>query len=193
MRTITPRMLLTLAAAGTLALAGCAEETGDTETPETVTQTAEPETTATTGPDAGIDPTTTAPAPTNGDTTAEATGPPTEETPDKEVPEEDLPYEPVGTEVTIAGEPATICIHGDGWGTNVWAGNANTSCEFVIATHEVLIEGLDPTRDNIRQHLQEEITVSSPVTGQNYELTCLQRGERLVTCTGGEEAAVHFY
>lgn len=193
MRTITPRMLITLTAAGALVLAGCAEETGDTESPDTVTQTVDPGETDATETTEEILPTTAMPGATAGDTVTETTETTAAQPPGDEVPDEDLPYEAVGSEVTIAGEPATICIHGDGWGTNIWAGNANTSCEFVSATHEVLIEGLDPTRDNIRQHLREEITVSSPVTGQDYNLTCLQRGERLVTCSGGEGAAVHFY
>ena len=108
-------------------------------------------------------------------------------------PADDLPYGPVGSEVTIVGEPATICIHGDGWGTNIWAGNQNTSCEFVIATHEALIEGLNATEDNIRDHLRDQVEVYSPVTGQEYTLTCAPRNEKLVTCSGADEAAVHFY
>lgn len=63
----------------------------------------------------------------------------------------------------------------------------------MIATHEELTAGLNATEDNIRDHLRERITVHSPVTGQDHRLTCLPRGERLVTCAGGENAAVHFY
>lgn len=167
-----PRFPTALFATVPLLLVGCAAETENTGTrTETTTETGE------TAP--------TTPAP-NGTTTGAAV-------PTDPAPTEELPYGPVGSETVIAGEPATICIHGDGWGTTIWAGNANTSCEFVIATHEVLIEGLNATEDDIRDHLRERITVHSPVTGQDHRLTCLPRGERLVTCAGGENAAVHFH
>lgn len=104
-----------------------------------------------------------------------------------------LPYEPVGSKVTLLGEPATICIHGDGWGTNIWAGNANTSCEFVIAVHEELIAGLNATNDTVRANLRESISVTSPVTGHEYDLHCAPVDEEIISCTGGEGAAVYFY
>lgn len=185
--TITRRITL-LFAAGTLMLAGCAEaaeEAGsDTATVETVTSTQPVETSA---PPEATEPT----SPTEL-TTETITSTLTPENPE-DIPAEDLPYAPVGAEVTIAGDPATVCIHGDGWGTNIWAGNANTSCEFVTQTHHVLVEGLNATEQNIRDYLPEEITVRSPVTDQEYNLTCAPRGEKLVTCAGGEGAAVHFY
>lgn len=190
MRTRPPRLLTALAAVGTLALAGCTGTTTDeADTPDTLTSTQ----TIATSPEE-----ITPEAPAETVTTTETTGPetsstPPDDTPAEDVPREELPQEPVGSEVTIAGEPATVCIFGDGWGTNVWAGNANTSCEFVSAVHETLIEGLNPTRNNIREHLREQITVTSPVTGEDYDLTCAPRGEALVTCAGGEGAAVHFY
>lgn len=194
MRTTTPRLLTILAIVGTLALAGCTDTTTDeATTPETLTST---QTVATSTEDA----TPEAPAETvtTGDAGTEASSTsiddaPGNDDPATDIPREDLPQEPVGSEITIAGEPATVCIYGDGWGTNVWAGNANTSCEFVVAVHESLIEGLNPTRDNIRQNLKEQVTVTSPVTGEDYDMTCAARGEALVTCTGGEGAAVHFY
>lgn len=177
LRTTTPRLLTTLAAAGTITLAGCTGGDDGAVAPETVTAT---ETAATNGDPA-------APA-AEATVTEDASAAPTDD-----VPADDLPYGPVGSEVTIAGESATVCIHGDGWGTNIWAGNANTSCEFVSEAHQALVEGLNATEDNIRNHLREQVTVNSPVTGQDYVLTCVPRGERLVTCSGGEGAAVHFY
>ena len=59
--------------------------------------------------------------------------------------------------------------------------------------HQELIEGLNPTMDNIRQNLRPEITVTSPVTGDTYDLTCSQRSERLMACVGGNDAVVYFY
>lgn len=168
-----PRSPMALLATVPLLLVGCAAETENTQTlTETTTETSEAA--------------PTNPAPTEATVTASPA-------PTDPVPTEELPYGPVGSEVLIAGEPATICIHGDGWGTNIWAGSTDTSCEFVIATHEALIAGLNATEDDVRDHLREQVTVHSPVTGQDYTLTCLPRGERLVTCTGGENAAVHFH
>lgn len=184
----TPVKVAALTAAAALALAGCADGEADGEV-TTVTATDNAPTQDTAPPEA-------APAPTT-DTETE-TGTPVEtvtqtDGPGDAAPADDLPYEPVGSEVTIAGEPSTICIHGDGWGTNVWAGNQNTSCEFVIATHEALIEGLDATEDDVRDHLRHQVEVYSPVTEQEYTLTCAPRNEKLVTCSGADDAAVHFY
>lgn len=105
----------------------------------------------------------------------------------------DLPVEPVGTAVTIAGEPATVCIMGDGFGTNVWAANTDTSCDFVSATYEVLTDGLNATDDNLRSHLPGQTAVTSPVTKQDYTLACTQVDNRLIRCAGGDNAAVYIY
>lgn len=180
----TPVKVAALTAAAALALAGCADGEADGEV-TTVTATDNAPTQDTAPPEAPPAPTTETDAAV--ETTTQTGGP------GDEVSADDLPYEPVGSEVTIAGEPSTICIHGDGWGTNVWAGNQNTSCEFVIATHEALIEGLDATEDDVRDHLRHQVEVYSPVTEQEYTLTCAPRNEKLVTCSGADDAAVHFY
>lgn len=184
----------TLALVSVLGLAGCStaveEDTASTMV-ETVTE-AQP---------SPISPTDEAmPAPTPGNAvTPEAPGTPAPvadpaDPTATDIPDvSELPPDPVGKEVTIAGVPATVCIYGDGWGTNIWAGNANTSCEFVVAVHKELIEGLNPTSDNIRQNLKPTITVTSPITQQNYDLTCVQRSEMLMSCTGGANATVFFY
>ena len=105
----------------------------------------------------------------------------------------ELPQDPQGAQVPINGEPSTICIYGDGWGTNVWAGNAQTSCAFVIAVQDELTRGLNPTYDNLRDHLKQRIRVTSPTTGLAYDLTCRQLDHILMSCTGGTNAAVYAY
>lgn len=105
----------------------------------------------------------------------------------------ELPPDPRGAQVTINGEPSTICIHGDGWGTNVWAGNTQTSCGFVIAVQDELTRGLNPTYDNLRGHLKQRIRVTSPTTGLAYDLTCRQLDQILMSCTGGNNAVVYAY
>ena len=206
MRPTIARRVLTITAAGVLGLAGCAgadtdtdERASDLEDGTTLTETSHlaDDTTVLGAP--SLDPEDPEnpeqpeqPAP---DPTAPPAEQPEEPPTDPTAPpaDEELPMEPVGSEVTIAGEPATVCIYGDGWGTNIWAGNANTSCEFVSATHETVVEGLNATTQNIRDYLPPEVQVTSPVTGETYDMTCAPRGERLVSCTGGDGAEVFFY
>jgi serine/threonine protein kinase len=58
--------------------------------------------------------------------------------------------------------------------------NAVTSCPFAENTRSAYAESGGA----------HEIQVYSPVTGVTYEMTC--SGTRLVTCTGGNDAAVYF-
>ncbi|WP_018296995.1 hypothetical protein [Corynebacterium lubricantis] len=93
----------------------------------------------------------------------------------------------------INGEPARVCIFGDGWGTNVWAAGPNTSCKFVVATHHTLVEGQNATENNIRDFLRSPINVQSPVTGEYYDLTCAPESAELFACRGGNDAVIYFY
>lgn len=95
-----------------------------------------------------------------------------------------------GDRVTVLGDPSTICIYGDGFGTNVWAGNDRTSCEFVRAVSQALTDHLNPTYDNIRDNLQQQVFVESPVTGEEYVMTCVN-DDPYVRCRGGDGAAVY--
>lgn len=114
---------------------------------------------------------------------------------DEPIDNSDLPYADigVGSPISLNNENATVCIYGDGFGTNVWAAGENTSCEFVSAVHHELVDGLNPTTDNIRDHLPAIVTATSPTTGETYDLTCSPRGDALVSCRGGNNASVHFY
>lgn len=188
------RTYATVLALTAATLVGCGSSDDEQAAPVTVTSTADETTTeATTTAETQASTTTNAPEETATETVTETppgdTPPPGGSNPTRD----DLPYEPVGSQVTIDGEPATVCIYGDGWGTNIWAANSNTNCEFVSAVHNTVISGLNATTDNIRDHLPPSISVSSPVTGQTYELGCEQRGDVLVACTGGDDAAVYFY
>jgi serine/threonine-protein kinase len=58
--------------------------------------------------------------------------------------------------------------------------NSVTSCPFAENTQSAYAEA------NGSKHLE----VYSPVTGTTYAMTC--KGTRLITCTGGNEAAVYF-
>jgi serine/threonine kinase PknH len=58
--------------------------------------------------------------------------------------------------------------------------NSDTTCPFAENTRSAYAEA----------NGAEKIQVYSPVTGLTYEMTCT--GSPLVTCTGGDHAAVHF-
>lgn len=62
------------------------------------------------------------------------------------------------------------------------AGSARTSCGFAEATRAGLGGQPDPSS-------VDQVTVTSPVTGEDYDLTC-STGGALITCTGGEDAVV---
>lgn len=98
----------------------------------------------------------------------------------------------VGQRFTVLGEPATLCVVGDGWGTHIWAVNDNASCEFAEAVFNTQTAGLNATYDNIRQNLKPSIEVTSPVTSQTYTMNC-ENVDVYVRCTGGNNAAVYFY
>lgn len=62
------------------------------------------------------------------------------------------------------------------------AGNNVTSCPFAEEVRKSY--GHNPVRN-----MSVTIPAYSPVTGQQYQMTC--SGERLVTCTGGNDAVVY--
>lgn len=192
MRT-TRKLLLAIGSAGVLALGACSagEESASTETP-TVTSTAEvTESAATTSSETMEESSaesTTESAPEESTTAPESST-------ETEAVEETLPRSGIGrgSTITVAGETATVCIYGDGWGTNVWAAGENTSCEFVSATYDELTAGLNATQQNIRDNLPGAVNVHSPVTGDDYELSCAMESEELIACRGGDNAAVFIY
>lgn len=64
-------------------------------------------------------------------------------------------------------------------GAKVYAGNSDTSCQFAISTAEAYWNygtGSNP------------FTVHSPVTGQDYTMTCTNAGS---VCQGGNNAVVY--
>lgn len=99
----------------------------------------------------------------------------------------------VGKQVDVFGQPATVCVYGDGYGLNTVAAGANTSCEFATETLHQLTEGLNPTSENVRSTLPATVTAHSPATGQDYEINCSVDANKLVTCRGGNDAAVYMY
>ncbi|MCT1464740.1 hypothetical protein [Corynebacterium sanguinis] len=99
----------------------------------------------------------------------------------------------VGKQVDVFGQPATVCVYGDGYGLNTVAAGTNTSCEFATETLHQLTQGLNPTFENVRSTLPAAITAHSPATGQDYEMSCGVDANKLVTCWSGNDAAVYMY
>ena len=107
---------------------------------------------------------------------------------------EPLPYHAQpGDPVTIRGQAATVCVNGDGYGINVVAAGESTSCEFGLATLAALTEGSNPTHDNVRALLPRSVTAHSPVTGQDYLMSCRPEDSVLVSCSGGRDAHIWMY
>ncbi|WP_257962989.1 hypothetical protein [Corynebacterium amycolatum] len=97
-----------------------------------------------------------------------------------------------GSTFMAAGEQATTCIYGDGYGLNLIAAGPNTSCDFAKAVFNQQTEGLNASEDNIRDHLQPNIKAESPATGKTYDLSCSTQDD-VVVCTGGNNAKIYMY
>ena len=97
-----------------------------------------------------------------------------------------------GSTFMAAGEQATTCIYGDGYGLNLIAAGPNTSCDFAKAVFNQQTEGLNASEDNIRDHLQPNIKAKIPATGKTYDLSCSTQDD-VVVCTGGNNAKIYMY
>ncbi len=98
-----------------------------------------------------------------------------------------------GDQLMIGNELVTVCGTQGGWGLNVLAVNANTSCDFGFDIADRLIEDIYSTKDNVRGYLPQTFSIWSSVTGGTYEMTCVNQTEALIACRGGNNAAAYFY
>ncbi|MFP7365544.1 hypothetical protein SFC07_07205 [Corynebacterium callunae] len=164
-------------AAGMLAvLSGCGQTDDSAETPVTVTVTESPK---------SSDQPTPAPATTTVTSTISVEVPVT----GYMVPRD----APVGDNVDLEVSRATVCINGDGFGTNVWAAGPHTSCELVSSTYEVLTANFNATEDDLRDFLPMSIWVYSPVTQVTYDMSCRNESAEVSVCRGANNAEVYFY
>lgn len=99
----------------------------------------------------------------------------------------------VGDSFVAGGTQMTACIVGDGFGLHMNAAGTNTSCEFARAVQNAQTNGLNATEDNIRDHLMHYVRVTSPVTGKAYDMECSTKSDRVIVCTGGNDANVYMY
>lgn len=99
----------------------------------------------------------------------------------------------VGGTLMARGEEMTACTVGDGFALHIVAAGPNTSCEFARVVENAQTAGLNATEDNVRDHLQPNITVSSPVTGKTYNMSCSTASDKVISCSGGNDATVYMY
>lgn len=80
--------------------------------------------------------------------------------------------------------PETVPAYSTQCGSGVAVGSSKTSCAFA-----------EIVRENYLAYSRGGSTVviyaSSPVAGKTYQMTC--SGQRVVTCTGGDNAVVYIY
>ncbi|OFS20555.1 hypothetical protein [Corynebacterium sp. HMSC04H06] len=98
-----------------------------------------------------------------------------------------------GQTATVAGTYYEVCVLGDGFGLHTVLAGENTSCGFGSAVLDAQTAGHNPTGENIRDFYQPEISVTSPTTGQTYNMQCSVLGDKSMECTGGNNARVVLY
>lgn len=96
-----------------------------------------------------------------------------------------------GTTFTAGGEEMTVCVYGDGYGTNLVVAGPNTSCEFATEVFHQQTDGLNATADNVRDNLKPNIQATSPATGQTYDVSCGTQADGVVECSGGNDARIY--
>lgn len=99
----------------------------------------------------------------------------------------------IGDTFMIDGQATELCIHGDGYGINVVTAGENTTCEFAKNVFNAATDGTNPTADNVREGLPKTVNAQSEATGDSYDMNCSVDNRNLVTCTGGDNAAVYMY
>lgn len=77
--------------------------------------------------------------------------------------------------------------------TTTWLAGTDTSCEFVGAVHQKLVTGVNATTEDIRDFLPMDINVTSPVTGQEYQMSCTNESVKVSACRSNTNASVYFY
>lgn len=99
----------------------------------------------------------------------------------------------VNEKFTIGRYELDACVVGDGYALNIVAAGEATSCEFAREVMDIQTEGLNPTGDNIRDHLEPSIEAHSPATGKTYNVSCSEDMNHVITCTGGDNARIFMY
>ncbi|MFH0412493.1 hypothetical protein ACG98H_10450 [Corynebacterium sp. L4756] len=98
-----------------------------------------------------------------------------------------------GQAIKLGDRDATLCMMGDGYGVHGLAAGPNTSCDFAGEVFAGLMAKTEGPSDNARNHTPTTINAHSPVTNLDYDMKCVTGQDNLVTCSGGNNAAVYLF
>lgn len=104
---------------------------------------------------------------------------------------EQLPENQInGAKVDVFGTPATMCQTGDGYNITYVLAGPNTSCDFARSTAGHLMGLTYSSLEDLRGYVPPQISVTSPVTQQTYNLACKTDDREIIRCTGGNNAEI---
>ena len=104
---------------------------------------------------------------------------------------EQLPENQInGAKVDVFGTPATMCQTGDGYNITYVLAGPNTSCDFARSTAGHLMSLTISSLEDLRGYVPPQISVTSPVTHQTYNLACRTDDREIIRCTGGNNAEI---
>ena len=104
---------------------------------------------------------------------------------------EQLPANQInGAKVDVFGTPATVCQTGDGYNITYVLAGPNTSCDFARSTAGRLMGLTISSQEDLRGYVPPQISVTSPVTHQTYNLACKTDDREIIRCTGGNNAEI---
>lgn len=104
---------------------------------------------------------------------------------------EQLPEKQInGAKVDVFGTPATVCQTGDGYNITYILAGPNTSCDFARSTAGHLMGLTISSLEDLRGYVPPQISVTSPVTHQSYDLACKTDEREIIRCTGGNNAEI---
>lgn len=95
-----------------------------------------------------------------------------------------------GDSVHLGGQDYEVCAYGDGYGMYLVLAGANTSCDFALNLFKSQTSGLNASKDPIRRNFKSNLPVTSPVTGEKYDVSCRLENNNALACEGGEGASI---
>ena len=95
-----------------------------------------------------------------------------------------------GATVNVYGTQAQVCLMGDGYHIGITMAAPNTSCDFAETATRTLLNFAPGSRVDLRHYVPANITVNSPITQKDYDLSCRVDEHEIIRCTGGDNAEV---
>lgn len=95
-----------------------------------------------------------------------------------------------GATINVYGTQAQVCLMGDGYHIGITMAAPNTSCDFAETATRTLLNFAPGSRVDLRHYVPANITVNSPITQKDYDLSCRVDEHEIIRCTGGDNAEV---